>query len=154
MRVHDDQHTERARARAEYARSVFAPTPVASAFEVTFGVRFYDYVCRGGSPDIQAFTKHELERRLRFCDGTAAVATTVVAFALLSTTPPPPEGAAELSGPAGFLAAWLAAGLWLLAPAMLARRHVRRSFQSAGHADGLRPGRLRGALAVSGAGSP
>ena len=85
--MHDDQHTERARARAEYARSVFAPTPVASAFEVTFGVRFYDYVCRGGSPDVRAFTA-ELERRVRFCDATAAVATTVVAFALLSTTPP------------------------------------------------------------------
>jgi hypothetical protein len=117
--------SHRQRSRVEYARELFEPTAVASAFETAFAQRFYRHVQRGGSPGVDAFIAREKARRARWCYAAGAAGPTVLAVVLVTTTPP---GYTDLDGAADFLAAWIASAIWLLVPVLIAVRMVRRRF--------------------------
>jgi hypothetical protein len=133
--VHDRSHKDgpwrlssepdRFRSRAEYAHQVFAPTPVASAFETGFAQRFYRHVQQGGSPDADAFIARERTRRGHRCYTAGAATATVLAVVLIATTPP---GYPDLDGAADFVAAWIASAIWLLVPVLAGVRVVRRRY--------------------------
>ena len=117
--------SHRHRSRMEYARELFAPTAVASEFEIALAQRFHRHVHRGGSPDVDAFIARERTRRARWCYAAGAAAATVLAVALVTTSPP---DRTELDGAADFLAAWIASAIWLLVPVLVAVRMVRGRF--------------------------
>jgi hypothetical protein len=115
--------SHRHRSRMEYARELFAPTAVASAFEIAFAQRFYRHVQRGGSPDVDSVSARDRTRRTHWCYVAGAAAATELAVVLVKTSPP---DTTELDSAADFVAAWIASAIWLLVPVLIVVRMVRR----------------------------
>lgn len=120
-----DGRAHRRRTRVDYAQGFFAPTPVASTFEVVFADRFYAHVARGGSPAVDAFIDHERTRRVRHWLAAGAVATTLLAVVLVTTTP---LGYTDLDDTDGFVSAWIASAIMLAVPVLVAVQVARVRF--------------------------
>jgi hypothetical protein len=99
--------------RRELARQQFAPTPIASDFEIRFARQFYAFVDGGGSPDVESFPARLRRRRLvrwLVIAGVAATALSFVIYPSMSSVGP----SADWSSNA--VASWIAAALLLTIP--------------------------------------